>query len=394
MGHHPGRLDRELVAALRSGAPDATAAVYDRFARELYAYACGFVDVSAASDVVNDSVWTATARIRSLRNPGLFRAWLYAVVRAECIRVLNRTGSALEYLPATDPAYKAAPEVLEVREAVHLLDGTAREVVDLTVRHHFTSHETEAVLGSGGDGRILAHAQDFVDRAVTRVPNALGTFSLLPPAPLPGHLRGRVLAVQPSEAELFDLGRRLDPVDREGFPRRDRRAKRTLPIIAVTIASFVVVGVGASLVFPGAEPADIPIPRPATEPTLGADPAATTTPRPEAETETETAPAPESVETTTEELVDETSTWTTTTVPPVESSTAPTTTATSTSAGFTRRGGPGHEDEDEDEDGRPPRRGDADDAPGTGTSRPTTSRAPTTPKELPSFPYLPPRGGG
>ncbi|MDJ0484326.1 sigma-70 family RNA polymerase sigma factor, partial [Rhodococcus pyridinivorans] len=207
MGHHPGRPDRELAAALRNGEPDATAAVFDRFAPGLYAYACGFVAVSSASDVVYDAVWTATARIRSLRDESLLRAWLYAVVRAECIRVLERTGSALEYLPAADPAYQAASEVLDVREAVHLLDGTAREVVDLTVRHHFSFHEIEALLGSAGDGRVLAHAQDFVDRAVPRVPNALGTFSLLPFTPLPAHLRGRLLAVQPSEAELLDLGR-------------------------------------------------------------------------------------------------------------------------------------------------------------------------------------------
>ncbi|MCW3469157.1 sigma-70 family RNA polymerase sigma factor [Rhodococcus pyridinivorans] len=390
MGHHPGRPDRELAAALRNGEPDATAAVFDRFAPGLYAYACGFVAVSSASDVVYDAVWTATARIRSLRDESLLRAWLYAVVRAECIRVLERTGSALEYLPAADPAYQAASDVLDVREAVHLLDGTAREVVDLTVRHHFSSHEIEALLGSAGDGRVLAHAQDFVDRAVPRVPNALGTFSLLPFTPLPAHLRGRLLTVQPSEAELLDLGRRLEPLDREGFPRRDRRAKRTVPVIAASVAVFAVLGVGALFVFPQAEPVERQVLRPAAEPTLdiGSPVATSTTP---ATTETTTT---EPAETTTGEPEFEapvvTPTSAATAEPAAESTAASATTATSTAGGFTRRGGPGRGTEP-DED-RPRRDTEESDTPNTGTPRPTTG-TPTSPRPMPTLPTFPPRGG-
>ncbi|MGW5289381.1 RNA polymerase sigma factor [Rhodococcus pyridinivorans] len=390
MGHHPGRPDRELAAALRNGEPDATAAVFDRFAPGLYAYACGFVAVSSASDVVYDAVWTATARIRSLRDESLLRAWLYAVVRAECIRVLERTGSALEYLPAADPAYQAASDVLDVREAVHLLDGTAREVVDLTVRHHFSFHEIEALLGSAGEGHVLAHAQDFVDRAVPRVPNALGTFSLLPFTPLPAHLRGRLLTVQPSEAELLDLGRRLEPLDREGFPRRDRRAKRTVPVIAASVAVFAVLGVGALFVFPQAEPVERQVLRPAAEPTLDiGSPVATSTTAATTETTT-TEPA----ETTTGEPEFEapvvTPTSATTAEPAAESTAASATTATSTVGGFTRRGGPGRGTEP-DED-RPRRDTEESDTPNTGTPRPTTG-TPTSPRPMPTLPTFPPRGG-
>ncbi|MBX4170091.1 sigma-70 family RNA polymerase sigma factor [Rhodococcus sp. DMU2021] len=390
MGHHPGRPDRELAAALRNGEPDATAAVFDRFAPGLYAYACGFVAVSSASDVVYDAVWTATARIRSLRDESLLRAWLYAVVRAECIRVLERTGSALEYLPAADPAYQAASDVLDVREAVHLLDGTAREVVDLMVRHHFSFHEIEALLGSAGEGHVLAHAQDFVDRAVPRVPNALGTFSLLPFTPLPAHLRGRLLTVQPSEAELLDLGRRLEPLDREGFPRRDRRAKRTVPVIAASVAVFAVLGVGALFVFPQAEPVERQVLRPAAEPTLDiGSPVATST----TAATTETTPT-EPAETTTGEPEFEapvvTPTSAATAEPAAESTAASATTATSTVGGFTRRGGPGRGTEP-DED-RPRRDTEESDTPNTGTPRPTTG-TPTSPRPMPTLPTFPPRGG-
>src|SRR5690606_40013670 len=119
-----------------------------------------------------------------------------------------------------------------------------------------------------------------------------GTFSLLPLTPLPAHLRGRLLAVQPSEAELLDLGRRLEPLDREGFPRRDRRAKRTVPVIAASVAPFAVLGVGALFVFPQAESVERPVLRPAAEPTLDVgSPVATTTTAAPAETTTTTEPA-------------------------------------------------------------------------------------------------------
>jgi len=391
MGHHPGRLDRELVAALRSGAPDATATLYDRFAPALYAYACGFVDASIASDVVYDSVWTSTARVGSLRDPGLFRAWLYAVVRAECGRVLRRTGSALDYLPATDPVARTAAEVREAREAVHLLDGTAREVVDLAVRHHLTSPELEAVLGSAGDGRVLAHAQDFVDRAVPRVPNALGTFSFLPLPPLPAHLRGRVLAVQPSESELFDLGRRLEPVNRDGFPRRDRRTRRALPVVAASVAVFAVLGVGASFAFPQDESADRPTLRPAAEPAQEAGTtASTTTIVPTTGTATPSESDSASASASPEEIPAYTTSVTTTAPSPVESTATTSSVAPTSSGGFTRRGGPGRETDAEDE---PDRDDESSDAPGTETSKATPSRPPTTPRELPTFPGLPRSAG-
>ncbi|MDJ0484170.1 sigma-70 family RNA polymerase sigma factor, partial [Rhodococcus pyridinivorans] len=201
---------------------------------------------------------------------------------------------------------------------------------------------------------------------------------------------GRLLAVQPSEAELLDLGRRLEPLDREGFPRRDRRAKRTVPVIAASVAVFAVLGVGALFVFPQAEPVERQVLRPAAEPTLDiGSPVATTTTAVAIETTT-TEPA----ETTTGEPEVEAPVVTTTSAPTAEpaaeSTAAPTTTATSTAGGFTRRGGPGRGTEP-DED-RPRRDTEESDAPNTGTPRPTTG-TPTTPRPMPTLPTFPPRGG-
>lgn len=251
MGPYPTHRDRDLVAAMRNESLASAAAVYDRFGGGMFAYACGFLDPSSASDVVHDSVWIAIARIRALRNPDLLRAWLYAIVRAECMRSLAESGTGAGFRLVADPTVASEPDVVAVHEVAERLHPKGREVVDLAIRHRFGSHELAAMLGAAtGDGRLLAHARDFVDRSVPEVPNALGVFALLPLIRLPHHLRARLLAVPPAESELFDMGRRADPLDGDGFPRPNRRPKRGLPVVAASIAVLGVLGAGAALFFP------------------------------------------------------------------------------------------------------------------------------------------------
>lgn len=373
MGQYSGRGDRDEIAALRGGSPDGAARIYDRFGYGMYAYACGFVAPSTASDVVHDAIWIATARIGSLRNPDLLRAWLFAIVRSECLRLLSESGAATDFLLVVAPSVELDPDATAVWEAAHRLDPRGREVADLAVRHNFDSHEIEALLGSAaGDGRVLAHAQDFVDRTVPDVPNAIGLFAVLPLVPLPHHLRDRLLAVPPVENELIDMGRRLDPLDRDGFPRPDRRPRRTLPIIAASIAVLAVLGAGAALVFPAAETSAPREARPAAELNLDLGSLLPTTTVP-ATSDTTTTTVPE---TTT--VVPATSVEVTTdTESAVESATTtvePTPSTAERTGGFTRRGGPGLESTDESTRSRDRQPSDTDAESGGGTGgavRPT-----------------------
>lgn len=380
MGFGSVPADREVSAALSSGDPAAPAQVYDLYAYGLYAYACGFVDASTASDVVHDSVWIAARRIDALRDPDLLRAWLYAIARSECAR---RT--RIDFVPAADPASPVDPDVYAVRDAVGRLGATEREVVELSVRHSFHAHEIDAILGSAvGDGRVFAHAQDAVGTSVPDVPNAIGLFALLPLVPLPPRLRDRVLTAVPLDTELADMGRRIDPLNRNGFPM-PRRGRRTAVTAAASVVGILALTVVALVSLPDSAPAELPAPRPNAERLVDPGPATTTT------------AATTSAYTTT-------SASTTTTEPTVEPTTqavdvAPTTTAQATTS-------PAAAPSTASESTRFPRRTTerVDDAPAeipdqgggttTRTPQPTTTREPTTRPDFPSFPSIPTRGNG
>ena len=259
LSRHSGGTDRSLVSALRAKAGDSAADVYDLHAAMLYGYVRGFLDPSSASDVVHDAVWIAIERIRTLRDPDMFRAWLYAIARSECVR--DSGGTAPGYVPA-GPEADADAETT-VLPPVHALDPADLEAVDLTVRHGFTEAQVAAILGGGFDaGTALEHAK----AAVTDPAGQLVRHSTTPPPP---YLRDRVLTAPPSAAERAAMGRRIDPVDRAGFPApgKPRRAIVAWGASAAGVAALVAVAVFA---FTGRAPAEQSVPSPS-EATLRVD---------------------------------------------------------------------------------------------------------------------------
>lgn len=335
MAYRNGSTDREVGEALRQGDPAATRRLYDLYAPGLFAYACGFVDVSTASDVVYDSVWIAARRIDALRDLGLLRAWVYAIVRSECAQPGRATGS-VGFVPATDPAAPPLrPEVYAVREAVGNLGATEREVLELAVRQHFTAQEIDAIIGSmAGDGRTFARAQEAVDLAVPTVPNATGLFASLPPVPLPPRLRDRVFTAKPLDTELADMGRRIEPLNRNGFPTVRRSRGKRSAIVVAAMAAVLATAVIAMAAQPGPDSADPPVPSSsASRPvTLPQSPAAVVTVTPTSETTTsETTNPPTTTEPSPEPVtpVAETTAPVYTPIPTLSSSSPSTSTSTS-----------------------------------------------------------------
>src|ERR1700722_1271318 len=95
--------DRELVAGILTGDPDALAEAYDRYAEQLYTYCRSILPdprpPGEAADAVADTFTIATARLQGLRDPDQLGSWLHAVARNECLRRLGTAG-----LPAADGA--------------------------------------------------------------------------------------------------------------------------------------------------------------------------------------------------------------------------------------------------------------------------------------------------
>src|SRR3984957_8479982 len=90
--------DRELVAGILTGDPDALAEAYDRYAEQLYTYCRSILPdprpPGEAADAVADTFTIATARLQGLRDPDQLGSWLHAVARNQCLRRLGAAGLA------------------------------------------------------------------------------------------------------------------------------------------------------------------------------------------------------------------------------------------------------------------------------------------------------------
>jgi RNA polymerase sigma factor (sigma-70 family) len=149
--------DREVVAAIVAGDPAGLAEAYDRYAPVLHAYCRSLLTEPAdAADVVQDTFLIAASKVASLRDPGRFRPWLYAVARNECHRRLRghaRTAGLDEAGDVSDQAADLSAELTrdDLRElvsaAVAGLNPGDREVIELTLRHEIQGPDLADALG-------------------------------------------------------------------------------------------------------------------------------------------------------------------------------------------------------------------------------------------------------
>jgi RNA polymerase sigma factor (sigma-70 family) len=150
--------DSEVVGSILAGDPDELAAAYDRYADHLYKYCRSMLSVPAdAADAVQDTFVVAASRLAQLRDPQLLRAWLYAIARNECLRILQSGKPA----PAPAVPRGAADTVIDITEgaaeraelrglltaAARGLDPVEREVLELRLRQGLEPAEVAAVVG-------------------------------------------------------------------------------------------------------------------------------------------------------------------------------------------------------------------------------------------------------
>jgi RNA polymerase sigma factor (sigma-70 family) len=120
-----------------------------------------------AADAVQDTFVIASSRLTELRDPGRLRAWLYAVARNECLRMLGSPrpaprltvppGMADTVIDITEGAAERA-ELRALRTtAARGLDPAEREVLELQLRQGLEAAEVADVLGvSRGQAASLA----------------------------------------------------------------------------------------------------------------------------------------------------------------------------------------------------------------------------------------------
>jgi RNA polymerase sigma factor (sigma-70 family) len=168
--------DSELVASIVAGDPSGLAAAYDRYAEPLYKYCRSMLSNPAdAADAVQDTFVIASSRLAELRDPGRLRAWLYAVARNECLRILGSPrpaprltvppGMADTVIDITEGAAERA-ELRALRTtAARGLNPAEREVLELKLRQGLEAAEVADVLGVSRSqaASLAARARDQLE---------------------------------------------------------------------------------------------------------------------------------------------------------------------------------------------------------------------------------------
>ncbi|MEU7830639.1 sigma-70 family RNA polymerase sigma factor [Nonomuraea sp. NPDC049129] len=167
--------DQQVVDALRMGAVEGAAKLYDAYAERLHDYACSLTgERDAAADSVHDALVTAHGCVSRLKETGRLRAWLYALTRFQAVaRLAHRSGSAkTDSVPLPVFDEPEDPELAAlVHEALGELSRNEREVLELSLRHGLTPAEVGAVLGltSRQATARLGRARDHLENAAAAV---------------------------------------------------------------------------------------------------------------------------------------------------------------------------------------------------------------------------------
>jgi DNA-directed RNA polymerase specialized sigma24 family protein len=189
--------DRDLVAALRAGDRLAAGQVYDIYGTRLYAYCHELLaDPKLSADALRDTFIVAVNRIRELGEPEEFGAWLYALARAECVRV-----GVSDDAPA-DAAGAARGDRLArlALDCYSMLEPEQRELLDLAFRHRLVDSDLALVLGedeSAISARVSEAQRDLETALVVVLASRTG---------------------DPRCAEAAEFGRQFDEIDGKGVP--------------------------------------------------------------------------------------------------------------------------------------------------------------------------------
>ena len=158
----------DVAAALYAGAPDAAGKLYDAHAEALFQY-CWLTlrDRQRAKTAVCDALVQAGARVAELSDPATLRAWLFALVRAECHQHPRPSlGDTDE--PIARPEQPDAALRIMAWNSVMSLDLVQRQALDLATRHGMTEAEIGLILSlpQPGAAELLATARYDLEGAL------------------------------------------------------------------------------------------------------------------------------------------------------------------------------------------------------------------------------------
>jgi RNA polymerase sigma-70 factor (ECF subfamily) len=119
----------DTIRAVAGGDQEAFARLYADYARMVHAIVLGRVPRRDVDDLVQDVFVTAYTRIRELREPSAFGAWIATIARNHATDYLRQSRAQVELpdeLPGGDPA---DDETFAVLDAVRKLPAAYRETL-------------------------------------------------------------------------------------------------------------------------------------------------------------------------------------------------------------------------------------------------------------------------
>ena len=139
------RHDSALIEAARQGDESALKRLLAVCQPDLCRIARGeCASASDAEDAVQESLWLVYRRIGALRTINSFGAWMFAIVRRECRRLMRRMHGEVE-LPAADHpifAYYTRPDLrCDLAAAIQSLPDKYREAIVLRDFEEYTITE-------------------------------------------------------------------------------------------------------------------------------------------------------------------------------------------------------------------------------------------------------------
>jgi RNA polymerase sigma-70 factor, ECF subfamily len=157
--------DAALVQASQDGSSDAFGRLYQRYARIVHGILLAKVPLAEVEDLVHEVFLRALPRLRSLREPSRFGAWLAAIARNtanDYHRQPRVHFECNEESPDLDSAGPAAQgqgtDAREILESIRSLPDAYRETLILRLVEGMTGPEIAARTGlSQGSVRVNLH---------------------------------------------------------------------------------------------------------------------------------------------------------------------------------------------------------------------------------------------
>ncbi|WP_412541493.1 RNA polymerase sigma factor [Longispora sp. K20-0274] len=251
-------------------------------ADRLYAYCLSLgLNSAGAADAVHDAFIIATEKAPELADRAHSLAWLYALVRRECLDQAR---------PAAEPRTGGpAAETVDLGSVVHTAETTAavaaagsslrtadRELVELSARHDLTPEEIALVTGLSTAAVTTRLGKAMARIARNGAPALITRYAALPFPRVTGQLWPKLRATRENTvpALLTEVARRVGPLDGAGFPRQpdQRSGRRPVRWALIGAGAMATVLLGAGVVLaqqttptdetrrPSAEAPPLPLP--------------------------------------------------------------------------------------------------------------------------------------